>query len=230
MAKIQAKAGQIIGRDHLLRQANCQDSYALFQSEKTTIGVVCDGCGSGSRSEVGATLTARFAVNMIARFLSDGVGLSCLPHMLKPEIIGYLDSVVKLSQPINPHQFIEDHLLFTLIGVVAQANESIIFAAGDGAIVIDEQIITLEQNNTPDYIAYHLIENLTPPQNFEVFMTKNWHRLAIMTDGFETELLPQVWKQTHPRGLQRQMNVWSNQEKRFRDDATILALEHKAVL
>ncbi|NJR12838.1 hypothetical protein HC776_03000 [bacterium] len=67
---------------------------------------------------------------------------------------------------------------------------------------------------------------MTLPQGFHIQPVRGWQRLAIGTDGVVPDVLPQVWDITHERGLQRKMNVWASLERRFRDDATLITMEH----
>src|ERR1035437_8947200 len=69
-------AGSVIGYDHVRSGStfvggNNQDAYAMVTSEQLgfTIGVVCDGCGSKVRSELGAAFTANLVVDRLMRSL-----------------------------------------------------------------------------------------------------------------------------------------------------------------
>jgi serine/threonine protein phosphatase PrpC len=227
---VRARAGQIIGRDHMARQANCQDSYALAQTETCIAGVVCDGCGEGQHSEVGSTLAAKYIVTQILAMLEEGCPLETIPTMLYQRVVGYLDELVALSAPMNTVQFVQHHLLFTIVGVILTEQGGLIFSSGDGLIVVDDHVTPIDQRNKPAYIAYHLIRehvvSLSVIQhNFIVQTLENWERIVIATDGFNVDLLPQVQGLKHPRSLQRKLNVWSNQERHFKDDATLIVIE-----
>jgi hypothetical protein len=136
-----------------------------------------------------------------------------------------------LAQPRQRSAYILQYLLFTVIGVIAHKNESVIFHAGDGVIVADDWVKKLDENNHPNYLAYHLLQPdekaklQLPPTFTQERVHARWQRIAIGTDGFELGLLPQVWGNPHQRGLQRKMNSWSNQLHHFKDDATIVVLE-----
>lgn len=226
---IRVRSAQIIGRDHALRQVNCQDSHAVYQSDDFIVGVVCDGCGEGQHSEVGATLAATFIVTQAIALLQEDYPIQAIPEMLYPRIIDYLDQLVSLSAPINRAAFIQHHLLFTIVGVLVAGERSVIFSAGDGMIILDDAVERIDQDNRPSYIAYHLLRDdlseTTLPEKFAVQYPSDWQTLAIATDGFDESLAGEIQGFMHPRGLQRQLNVWSNQGKYFRDDATLITLE-----
>ncbi|MDQ7026014.1 MAG: protein phosphatase 2C domain-containing protein [Anaerolineae bacterium] len=227
---IRARAGQIIGRSHMTRQANCQDSYALAQTESAVIGVVCDGCGEGHHSEVGSTLAAKYIIAQCLQLIDEKCDLAEIPAVLYPRIVDYLEDLIKVSMPINRLQFVQHHLLFTIVGVILTQEGGIIFSSGDGLIAVDDTVNSINQNNKPAYIAYHLIrENVISTSviqhDFTTQIVDDWQRIVIATDGFETQLLPELRALQHPRSLQRKLNVWSNQQRRFQDDATLIVLD-----
>src|SRR3990167_11200632 len=72
-------AGSVIGRDHLrpLGWKNNQDGYAIRSSADSIVAVVTDGCGSETKSEVGAAIGANLVAETIDRELHQlylGVG------------------------------------------------------------------------------------------------------------------------------------------------------------
>jgi hypothetical protein len=67
---IHAHAATIQGRDHLLKRTNAQDAYALHVTPVGVVAIVCDGCGSGRHSEVGAALVAHFAAERAVALLN----------------------------------------------------------------------------------------------------------------------------------------------------------------
>ncbi|HRE47571.1 MAG TPA: protein phosphatase 2C domain-containing protein [Aggregatilineales bacterium] len=229
--RLRARAGQVTGRDHILRGMNCQDAYTLLEQADAVIGIVCDGCGVGGRSEVGAALAAQFISGRVARALAEGIALEGLPDVIYAETIRFLEGIVSAVDPMNRPGFVRDYLLFTVIGVVITPTGGVIFAAGDGLIVLDSRMIRRDENNTPSYIGYHVVDpavlaEAALPSGFDIYpLPSDWARVAIATDGFEADVLPNLWGKAHPRGVQRWLNVLSSQEKRFRDDATVIAVE-----
>lgn len=228
---LNVRTAQVIGRDHILRGINCQDSYAVIERDAYAIGVICDGCGEGKKSEIGATLAADYLAGKAAKLFDAGILLADLPGLLYPHMIDYLRDLVQVSEPGNPFGFICDHLLFTILGMIVTRDGGVIFAAGDGLVMIDDDVNVRDQGNQPSYIAYHLlapagINGRELPDSFDIYaLPDDWERLVIASDGFEVDLLSDLWDITHPRGLQRRLNLWSNREHRFHDDATLITLE-----
>ncbi len=234
MRRFQVSAGSIIGKDHTLRQANCQDKYALGEvavgEETFLIGVVCDGCGSGKNTEIGAGLMSKFLVQEAARQLIKGVPMDWLPDLLYRASLRYLRRILQGLRPLEPEKMrevIADYLLTTVVGFVMNSERGIIFSAGDGLCVFNRNITTLDQQNQPHYLAYDLLNNT--PSSFEVrqFRVSEMDRLAIWTDGFDPALLPETWGHHQQRGLQRRLNVLSR-KGHFYDDATGIVVERVA--
>lgn len=231
MENTQIHAGQIMGRDHLLRQANSQDGYTFIQTEQYIVGIICDGCGDGKHSEVGAKLAANYLAGQAADLLSVGQRIEEIPDLLYPCMVQYLEDLISLTQPRDRLAFLREHLLFTIVGVILSADDGVIFTAGDGFYAVDSDICQIDQNNEPVYIAYRLLDptmlnGLSVPDRFEVQHIKaDWQQVMISSDGFETNLFSEIWGLAHPRALQRKLNYWSNQEHRLRDDTTLIAIE-----
>ena len=225
------RAGRVIGRDHMLRQANCQDSYAVVEQPASLVAIVCDGSGSGRYSEFGSLLGAQYVAARAAEHLQANVAPDELPALLHRQIVTFLGDLRDLVQTIDPLAFVREHLLFTILGVAIKGGAGVIFSAGDGTVILDDEVNLIDQNNTPQYIAYHLLSaaelgDYTPASGFAVLpLASGWQRLAIASDGFEPELAAHLWGQVHPLGLQRKLNGWSNSQRRFRDDATVIAIE-----
>ncbi len=233
MNGIRVRVGQTLGLDHQLKQRNCQDGYALHVLADSVIGVVCDGCSEGEHSEVGAILGAQYVSAQAALLLAEKTPLNDLPPLLYARLIAYLEHLTVLSTPSNRVGFVRDYLLFTVLILIITEEGALMLSAGDGLIVIDEQIECIDQNNAPSYAAYQLVPDYLPtsfrmPEGFRIHPIGDWQRLAIGTDGFLPDLLAEVWGMAHMRGLQRKMNVWSTQARHFRDDATLITVERAA--
>jgi hypothetical protein len=65
-------AAAVTGASHLRLGRNGQDAVASWSDGRRGVVVVCDGCGSGTRSELGAIYTARALVAAMARLLRAG--------------------------------------------------------------------------------------------------------------------------------------------------------------
>lgn len=234
------RAGLVPGRNHVLDGRNCQDAlhHAFFEQQGRMyyLGVVADGCGSGRYSEVGAQLGVQFVAQALKTMLLDGTPLELLPESLFAKVITFLEHLLRsyrFSSNVEQAQFVREHLLFTLLGFVVSPEQTLVFASGDGLVVLNDEVHRREQNNTPDYISYHLLEQHhlrehTLPAAFDLYTyaTEKLHRLAIGSDSWlqELPLLNEVWDKSGPASLQLSMNRWSD-ARHFKDDASMVLLE-----
>ena len=129
---------------------------------KWIIGAVMDGCSSGKETYFASTLYGKI------------LGKTCrmLPYLdrINPEFSiestdGAFIGKFLLNQVFDNlrkvHQLLATELiemLATLILLVyhPETKAAWINISGDGFIVYDKQILEIDQNNVPDYMAYHL--------------------------------------------------------------------------
>src|SRR3954469_3315736 len=72
MNTISAAGAAVTGARHLRMARNGQDAVATWVGGGAAAAVVCDGCGSGTSSEVGARLGAQLVIAAIAARLASG--------------------------------------------------------------------------------------------------------------------------------------------------------------
>ena len=219
--------GSIIGRNHVLAGKNNQDAYRIVSNEKFIIAVVCDGCGSGKHSEVGAKLGARLVINAIADLLNQSADRDV--EISKPE---FWDSVkINLLQKLKDFvalsngdlEFVNDYLLFTILGSVITSSETVTFSMGDGAIAINGKFTEIPPyaDNAPPYLAYGLYK----PEaiNFEIrdrLPTSELESLLIATDGIDdlvkVEDIHQFWQEDryfkNPDAIRRKLAMLNREE------------------
>src|SRR5687767_1931545 len=247
--EFEVRKGTHIGRGHLIDFINRQDAHQLFDGQindqRVIIGIICDGCSGeegqkkNMSSEVGATLGSTFLIRETIALLKRNISTTYIPIVLYPNLIRFLKNTLdqySFVDPIDKVTFIEHHLLFTVIGFVLTPENTVTFIAGDGTLVINNEARFIDSDNKPMYPAYHLVDrsllqesSSRLPNGFEVnfYKTDEIKNLAIGSDAWkgEPELIDQIWGFKNPSGLQRRLNVWSNKEKRFKDDVTIITVE-----
>lgn len=169
----------VIGSSHYKLFYNNQDSYSFYQDKYCIIGVVADGCGSGSNSEVGARLGVDFVVNFCKKhFRSNPFSAD----FVKSALVEYLRNIVKNQQTMEGVDFIENYLYFTLFGFIIQPQQTCIFHSGDGFYLLNDKEVVIEQNNRPQYIAKNLISGENHIKT-ECIETSKLQRLLVATDG-----------------------------------------------
>jgi hypothetical protein len=232
--------GQVSGREHKIRNKNYQDAYYLKSHRNHEVAILCDGCGSGIKSESGAQITSVFAAHELCTMIDKETPFSDIPYLLGEQIVKFLGSLLNLyhfGNEVERVAFIANHLLFTLYGAVASNHQILLFGWGDGLIAINKEVHIFDSGNAPYYLGYQLVKknqlttNLSDMREEIVFHlpANEVYSFGIASDGWagETDLLDQVLGLTHPAALQRRMNVWSNKNHRFEDDSTLIIFERE---
>lgn len=170
----------------------CEDFLYWEQVHKDwIIAGVMDGCSSGKDSHFAATLFGKILKKIIKE----------LPYLeLKNPSLSLKDiSIQNLSQEILKQLFstiqkeknnlfleVEELVATCIIAVYHIPNQdALVTSSGDGVLAVNNQIILIEQNDKPDYLAYHL--NLSFDEWFnqhaETHFFQEVSNLAISTDG-----------------------------------------------
>lgn len=131
-------AASAIGKYHIDTGIPCQDASAFRVVDDAFVGVVCDGAGSASHSEIGATECAQVAVESIVNTLGE-VGIEQVTAACSRE---FLESVVELVRAqlqaiATEHGFAFRDLSCTLVGCVATPHGGCLFHIGDGMAVVE---------------------------------------------------------------------------------------------
>ena len=130
---------------------NCQDSVALLESDRYTVGVIADGCGSGAHSEIGANLTTdwwlktvTYELSLIGDTLSKEI-IADIADRLYVKYTTYIYELIKLQfSAISKamanelvFDYTQNYLLCTFHVLVVDkiTGEAYIFGKGDGYYV-----------------------------------------------------------------------------------------------
>lgn len=214
---IRGAAAAVGGARHARAGRNGQDAAAWSTSGAI---VVCDGCGSGASSEVGARLGAQLVIAAITRADGDATTPSFWTTV-RAEVVASLDALVR-AMPGEREQIVHDYFLFTVIAAVAAGDEVAVWAIGDGAYAIDGCVRELGpfEGNQPPYIGYDLVDN---PQvaHMEVARAES---VIVATDGvaecgLERFARGAVRFVNHPDALRRELAMMARAEERLDWDA-----------
>jgi serine/threonine protein phosphatase PrpC len=225
-------SGSIIGRNHVLTGKNNQDAYQISVNERFITAVVCDGCGSGKHSEVGAKLGSRMVIEAIANLLNQDPSLdseistSEFWDSVKIHLLQNLKEFVSLfngNMGNSDMQFVNDYLLFTIVGALISEYETVTFSIGDGAIAINGKFTEIPPyaDNAPPYLAYGLYK--LEAINFEIrdrLPTSELESLLIATDGIsdlvQVEDINQFWQEDryfkNPDAIRRKLSMLNREE------------------
>lgn len=244
MKGFRIRSGIVPGREHIRKGINCQDAFSVgefrIDDKEFNVGIVCDGCSEGAHSEVGSNLLATFIRNEVLMLIASGVPVVEIPTILYHRCVGYLRSVMTITAPGTITQMVEyvkSHLQCTAIGFVMDSENLVLFHAGDGVMIVEDEVTIIDQHNRPMYLAYHLVPRLAIkskgiilPDNFttKVIPVTSFSRLAVCSDGIETDVQDvyhTLWGHDNKLGLQRTLKKASTFDHRFADDCTVITLE-----
>lgn len=158
--------GSVVGRNHRLAGRNNQDACCCRSDQGYTVAVVCDGCGSGEHSEVGAGLGASLVAQALLRRAPrikygklSCAGAESLLEQVRKVVLARL-MVLSEAMGEEPAPIIGSHFLFTVVGVLLTPTTALFFSLGDGVLIVNEEEIPLGPfaDNAPPYLAYGLVE------------------------------------------------------------------------
>lgn len=173
----QVSGGSVPGTDHTKPGkpgwTNNQDAFC-WGSDQTIVAVICDGCGSGLHSEVGAKIASRLFTQAIA---SEGFAVvwdsAFIWNSIKDNVLSQIATIASamggsFSKTIN------DYFLFTMVGVIVTPWLTYLFSVGDGVFVLNGEIINLGPfpNNEPPYLSYNLTGSTLTDTNPDLLNVK----------------------------------------------------------
>ncbi len=240
-------AGSVRGYEHSRLGRNNQDACAFAVGEERILALVCDGCGSGRNSEVGAQVGARLLLAALRRRAEERPQerFERTLERARKEVLRRLAWLARrLGGPRTAA--VRDYLLFTVVGVAIDPNETVVFALGDGLAAVNGELVRLQfSENKPPYLGYGLIPRaLSDPalgcQGFSLIArraTADVDSLLIATDGLGDlpgEELAAFWDDDlvlkNPQAIQRRLvrlNLSSSRRKRIprlADDTTVVVV------
>ncbi|MCX5745980.1 MAG: protein phosphatase 2C domain-containing protein [Proteobacteria bacterium] len=174
----------VIGARHARTGRNGQDAVATIVDGDVAVAVVCDGCGSGASSEVGARLGAAMFASAVARRLTRGEPLEAAFEGARAEVAVALGALLaRLAEDEGGRaRALHAHLLFTIVAAAMTRDGAAVWALGDGAYSVDHASCELGPfpDNAPPYLAYDLVGD---PREAHVARVDGARALVVATDG-----------------------------------------------
>jgi hypothetical protein len=191
--------GSVMGTYHSRTNKNNQDSFFYIEHNEFIIGVICDGCGSGKYSEVGANmggpaLAWELGVSGIHKAGNDIEKINdVLERVRKLTVSRLATCAFHIGIPII--ESVREYFLFTIIAFIISREYTYVISIGDGSYALNQKLITIGpfKNNAPPYIAYDLVsdhlqgiteEELSFVVN-EVIPTPEVKNIVLATDGID---------------------------------------------
>lgn len=240
--QVQARAAAVTGASHLRVARNGQDAAAAWQDGPLALAVVCDGCGSGARSELGAQVVARRMRAALARRLRAGAAvadlalwsacrseaaaeLARLARSWCPEELDGSARPLEAPGALAPEarEALGEALLCTVLVAAADRRDVAVWAIGDGAVVLGGELTVLGPflDNAPPYLGYDVLGH--PPTPYLRVRPRGAAGVAaVATDGAAelgdelTALVHAPSSADHPDLLRRTLARWTRGEERVR--------------
>lgn len=227
-------SASLIGRTHRLLQQNRQDvALTGAPAPGVAFGLALDGCGSKqagapSASEVGAALLGQTAAAFLTRQLAHPAATPLLTiqalHRHGRRFLTRLAADVAGPAPADRARFVATHLLATLLGFVVTPETAVFFWQGDGHLLHNGQVTTLDSDNRPAYLAYSALPGSAPqPHAFHTHTLPRigLRQIAVATDGWHPAQLMQLEAPLPSLQLQRWLNQQAQARGLFDDDGAI---------
>lgn len=198
-SEFQLAAGSVRGTDHVLSDKPNQDAFKSVVSKDHITAVVCDGCGSGKHSEVGAKIGVRMIVETIEKLLRiqptvlfDDSPPNLFWERVRQDVLAQLRVLVN-SMGGSLSQTVTDYFLFTIVGSLMTPNSVSIFSIGDGVFTVNGRVTPIGPfpDNEPPYLSYNLTGSKVSDKhpgllNFKVhetLLTRDIQSVLIGCDG-----------------------------------------------
>jgi hypothetical protein len=222
MNTISIATATVTGARHLRTARNGQDAAASWSADGAAVVVVCDGCGSGASSEVGARLGAQLFARALGARLAGGARAdsSATWDGARGDVARALADLLE-RLPGDRLQVIHDCLLFTIVAAAVTPEAAAVWALGDGAFSIGSTTHVLGpfENNQPPYLAYDLLADARPAR-FEI-APPGTTTLVVATDGvcdLEVDVAGFA-NLVAPDALRRKLALFARSEERIDWDA-----------
>jgi hypothetical protein len=182
----QIAGASIAGSDHTMPgkpgYKNNQDAHYIYSSDRMTIGIVADGCGSGISSEVGSKIGVRLLGEIIRDMLDRGSMLDW--DRIRMTLLAQI-SVLASAMGRSLSTTVGDYFLFSLVGYIITQTETHICHCGDGIYVVDGVVTQLGPypNNAPPYLSYGLLGDASSILHTISLPTDSITSIAVGTDG-----------------------------------------------
>jgi len=221
MFTIMSATAVVAGARHLRVGRNGQDAAAAWTGEAggcdCGVAVVCDGCGSGAFSEVGARLGSQLAIRIVRDELTRGASPRELWSAVRARLA---EELAQITAAIggDRERVVHEHFLFTVIAAAWRGDEVAVWALGDGGYAFGDRVVELGpfENNQPPYLGYDLLGD-PQPAHLEVADAR-CGRVVVATDGvIELGLggLVETRHFEHPDTLRRKLAVLAKSGERI---------------
>ncbi|MEO7096954.1 MAG: protein phosphatase 2C domain-containing protein [Polyangiales bacterium] len=224
ISQVRATAAAVIGARHLRTTRNGQDAAAVWAGDAAGDVVVCDGCGSGASSEVGARIGAQLVIAALSQRLAAGRSPAdpAVWAEVRAEVVAQLGSLASAMRG-DLAQVVHEQFLFTIVSGAVAGDDAAVWVLGDGAYAIDgrTQVLGPFADNQPPYLAYDLLD-MAQPAHLATTSAVCGGTIVVATDGVAElglEAIAIERSLAHPDALRRRLAVLARGTERIEWDA-----------
>ena len=171
-----------IGIGHVNAGLPCQDASRYFSVDDTLIACVADGAGSARYSDQGA-YGAVDAFVVIAKDMLERDKPSDLMEIASVAFGEARNAVLKIAGD-DPREYAT-----TLTGVIIKGDELVALQIGDGAVVVDDEVVldsySSTRANAGDYANETRFLTETDAEPISYSTAEHVNRVALLTDGLD---------------------------------------------
>lgn len=174
----------------------CEDFAIIVEKQDYKLFGVFDGCSSGVESHFASAFIAKI---IRAEFQKLDKEIQNQPLFVINKLL--YNSILSLKKQkkeliLQTNELLSTFLLFLYNSV---ADEGIIVVAGDGVVSINGKSVIIDENNAPNYVAYH-IDKINTNEDYKHwfaehtrnFTVKGLKDVSISTDGILSFIHPQL--------------------------------------
>lgn len=211
----------------------CEDSVFTVENEHFIHGVIADGCSTGIKSHFASQLLCYLVEHGLLDPNGSDVDITSNDQIWS---LKGLVNMVKTSMNLGYMNLLSTCLLFTYVKEYKQLK---IRCFGDGYYSVNDVEHEINQNNTPDYLAYHLHDGI---HDFKRYLAQypeitffDVDKFMITSDGINNIQRPQfadtakrdpsiLYKKPDSANyLARMWNILKNDHYYVSDDLTIVS-------
>ncbi len=189
------------GISHQTASIGNQDAGSVFLGKNIIIGVVADGCTSGtnlngkSSNQIGANITSYLVCRIVRKLLiKNKKPLKDLEQQIEIALLNHYKKILYAISPwkIERTGLINNFFTSTFIAVVIYKDEYALFHCGDGNAIVNNKNSQLE-SSSGEYFSNNLLldSNRKKEVNLKIKIKKLVHEkttdlnsIFISTDGF----------------------------------------------
>jgi hypothetical protein len=172
-----------IGESHINFPIGYQDAYFCMHEEGLFVGIICDGCSLSTNGYTQNQLGAILGAEIIARNLFKSAKIRRNPNPSFKSIVrrtnrdteAFFKRMLRILRSsrirIDRKKYIEEKLLFTVLGLFIMENWYCFFGCGDGLFAINGLVTDIEKESPGQKYLQPLLNDSKNAERFTIYKT-----------------------------------------------------------